>query len=45
MDEIARIVLFGGGGIGSAMDLVSALSFFTVAIVYFVAPIVGYRSD
>jgi hypothetical protein len=44
MDEMALLRLFGGG-FGSGLDLTALIAFIAFAVVYLIAPTIGYSSE
>jgi hypothetical protein len=45
MDEMMFFRLFGGSLFGSAIDLTAVLAFLGFAVIYVIAPVLGYQED
>ena len=45
MEEMLMFRLMGGGLFGSAIDLTALLAFLTIAVLYMIAPPLGYQED
>lgn len=45
MDEMFRMLMFGGGMFGSGIDLSALIAFLVFGVVYLLVPVLGYQTE